>query len=182
MVTLDGENLFGEEKIKIEAASARRDQIERTAPGLDGVLSIDLGGRGRKIKQSGVLRARSRLEMDEKTAAISSYMDGDIHTLAAGGRVFEAVRMDEFKVTNERASGAGTGPGGVSGAKMGDTGQSKRSWREKNALISRPTSARAAVASRKACFGRLSPKSASSSRPGSKDARFSPNVLTTRAQ
>jgi hypothetical protein len=70
------------------------------------VLS-DLGERGRKIKQTGVLRARSRLEMDEKTEAIASYMDGDIHTLAAGGRVFEAVRMDEFKVTNERASGAG---------------------------------------------------------------------------
>jgi hypothetical protein len=107
IITLDGENLFGEHEPKIEAAGARRDQIERTVPGLDGVLSIDLGGRGGKIKQTGVLRARSRLEMDEKIEAIASYMDGDIHTLAAGGRVFEAVRMDEFKVTNERASGAG---------------------------------------------------------------------------
>ncbi len=107
-VTLDGYALFDAQPLEIEAGSFSRDSIERTVPGLDGVLSIDLGQRGRKIKQRGTLRAQSRMQLDERISEISAYMDGGAHTLiAANGRQFSNLRMDSFKVNDERADGAG---------------------------------------------------------------------------
>jgi hypothetical protein len=108
--TLDGQMLFDTEQLGIEAGSFSRDSIERTVPGLNGVLSIDLGQRGRKIKQKGTLRAKSRVQMDERISKISAYMDGGAHTLiTANGREFTNVRMDSFKVGKEHADGAGVG-------------------------------------------------------------------------
>ena len=106
--TLDGQALFDEQQLEIEMGSLSRDSVERTVPGLDGVLSIDLGGRDRKITQKGTLRAASRSQMDEKVSAISACMDGNTHTLVtSSGEEFYNLRMDVFKVTNERASGTG---------------------------------------------------------------------------
>jgi hypothetical protein len=108
VVTLNGQIVFDETKPEIEVGSFRRDSIERAASGLDGVLSIDLGGRGREIRQKGVLRARSKAEIQRKVEAISAFLDGGAHALASGnGDEFEDVRMDSFKVTNERISGSG---------------------------------------------------------------------------
>lgn len=105
---LDGQNLFDEQDMKIEQDSISRDSIERTVPGLDGILSIDMGGRSRKIKQRGVLRARSRSQMDDRIGAILAYIDGDTHTLVIhNGEEFDNVRMDAFKVTEEKTSGSG---------------------------------------------------------------------------
>ncbi len=106
--TLDGQNLFDEQALKIERGSVGRDSIEKTVSGLDGVLSIDLGGRGRRIKQRGVLRAKSRSQMDDRISAISAYIDGDTHTLViSNGEEFDNVRMDAFKATEEKTSGSG---------------------------------------------------------------------------
>jgi hypothetical protein len=106
--TLDGQNLFDEQNLKIEHDSIGRDSIERTVPGLDGILSVDMGKRSRKIKQTGVLRAKSRTQMDDRIDAISSYIDGDTHTLvSSNGQEFNNVRMDAFKVTEEKISGNG---------------------------------------------------------------------------
>jgi hypothetical protein len=105
--TLDGQNLFDEQDMKIEQDSIGRDSIERTVPGLDGILSIDMGGRSRKIKQRGVLRARSRSQMDDRIGAILAYIDGSTHTLVIrNGEEFDNVRMDAFKVTEEKTSGS----------------------------------------------------------------------------
>jgi hypothetical protein len=107
-VTLDGQSLFDGQELEIEPGSFGRDCIERAVPGLDGVLGVDLGGRGRNIRQSGVLRASSRSQMNGRINAISAYMDGDTHTLVAdGGEEFDNLRMDVFKVTKERTSGGG---------------------------------------------------------------------------
>jgi hypothetical protein len=106
--TLDGQNLFDEQDMKIEQDSIGRDSIERTVPGLDGILSIDMGGRSRKIKQRGGLRAISRAHMDDRIDAILAYIDGDTHTLVIrNGEEFDNVRMDAFKVTEEKTSGSG---------------------------------------------------------------------------
>jgi len=106
--TLDGQILFDERQLEIELGSVSRDSIERAVPGLDGVLSIDMGGRGRKIKQRGVLRAKSRSQMDDRIKAISAYIDGDTHTLVTGdGEEFDNLRVDVFKVSKERVSGGG---------------------------------------------------------------------------
>jgi hypothetical protein len=107
-ITLDGQALFDEQQLEIEAGTFSRDSVERAAPGLDGVLSIDMGGRGRQIKQTGVLRARSRAELNDKIEAISAYMDGETHTLIIGrGEEFGELRMDAFKAGKERTSGGG---------------------------------------------------------------------------
>ena len=108
MVNLDGINLFGEGELQIEVGSFSRESIERSAAGLDGVVSIDLGGRGRKIRQKGEIRARSKADMDSKVGAISAFIDGDTHTLVGScGETFENLRVDSGSVKNERASGAG---------------------------------------------------------------------------
>lgn len=107
-VTLDGQILFDEQQLEIERGSISRVLMERAIPGLDGVLSVDMGGRGRKIKQKGVLRAKSRLQMNDRISVISAYMDGKTHILvASGGEEFDNLRMDSFKVFKERAAGSG---------------------------------------------------------------------------
>ncbi|OHB62580.1 MAG: hypothetical protein A2168_02315 [Planctomycetes bacterium RBG_13_50_24] len=107
-VTLDAQMLFDEQELEISAGSFSRDSIERTVPGLDGVLSIDLGRRSRKITQTGTLRAKSRAQLDERISRIAVFMDGDTHTLTTGsGRDFANLRMDSFKTGIENASGTG---------------------------------------------------------------------------
>jgi len=107
--TLDLQMLFDEQTLEITAGSFQRDSTEKTIPGLNGVLSIDLGLRGRKIKQTGTLRAKSRAQLDERISKISTFMDGDTHTLITGtGREFTNLRMDSFKTTAEHADGTGT--------------------------------------------------------------------------
>lgn len=100
--------LFDEQALEITADTFQRDSIERTAPGLNGVLSIDLGLRGRKIRQIGTLRATSRTQLEDKITKISVFMDGDTHTLITGsGREFTNLRMDSFKTGTESADGTG---------------------------------------------------------------------------
>ena len=107
-VTLDGQNLFDEQQLEIEPGSISRVSIERAVAGLDGVLSIDMGGRGRKIKQKGLLQAKSRMQMDNRINAISACMDGNTHILArSDGEQLNNLRMDSFKVSKERAGGNG---------------------------------------------------------------------------
>ncbi len=107
-VTLDGQALFDAQQLEIEPGSVRRDSIERTMAGLNGVLSIDLGERGRQIKQKGVLRAKSRMQMNDRISTISAYMDGNTYTLITGnGEKFENLRMDVFKVSKEQVGGSG---------------------------------------------------------------------------
>jgi len=107
-VTLDGDILFDRQQLEIEPGSFNRSTIEKSAPGLDGVLSIDLGRRDRKIKQTGTLRAKSRLQMNDRINSISAYMDGDTHTLVTGtGQEFGNLRMDSFTISNERTDGSG---------------------------------------------------------------------------
>lgn len=107
-VTLDGQKLFDERPPVIEVGSAQRASIERAAAGLDGVLSIDMGRRSRQIRQAGELWARSRADLDRRVEAVSAFMDGRTHTLVtSSGEEFENLRMDSFKVKDERVSGGG---------------------------------------------------------------------------
>ena len=107
-VTIDGQSLFDERQLEIETGSFSRDSIERKMPGLDGMLSIDLGRRGRKIKQTGTLRAKSRTQMNERVNAISAFTDGDTHTLVTDSdETLDNLRMDSFKKGNERTDGIG---------------------------------------------------------------------------
>ena len=107
-VTIDGQNLFDMQQLKIEPGSFSRDSIEKSVPGLDGVLSIDAGGRGRTIKQTGSLRAQSRSQINKRITAISTFIDGNMHTLINNnGQTYDNIRMDSFKISHERTSGSG---------------------------------------------------------------------------
>lgn len=107
-VTLDGQDLFDGQQLEIEASSIKRASVERAMPGLDGVLSIDLGRRERNITQKGTLLAKNKVQMNERISAISACLDGNTHTLVTGiGETFENLRMDVFKLSKERTSGAG---------------------------------------------------------------------------
>jgi len=109
MVTLDGQVLFDSQDLEIRALSFRRAFLERTIAGVDGVLSIDLGKRGRKVRQSGLLRSASRSQMEQRLKAISAFMDGAAHVLvtSSGEQQFDNLRMDSFEVSETRASGGG---------------------------------------------------------------------------
>ena len=107
-LTLDGQALFDEQQVEIASGSPTRSSVERSIAGLDGVLSIDLGGRCRRIRQKGSLRAGSAGELGERVAAISAYMDGEAHTLAiSGDRELGDLRMDSFDTSRERTSSSG---------------------------------------------------------------------------
>jgi len=107
-VTLDGQNLFDEHQLEIEQDSLNRDSIERAVAGLDGVLSVDMGGRARKIRQRGTLRTQSRTQMNDRINVISAYMDGNTHTLVSNeGEKIDNLRMDSFKVNRKRVGGGG---------------------------------------------------------------------------
>jgi hypothetical protein len=106
MATLDGQRVFGDGEPQIEAFSLNRQWVERTVAGLDGVVSIDLGGRSRKIRQRGMLRVRSNHELRTVVDAISAYMDGRARTLVTqAGEEFADLRMDSVKVSPLRVSG-----------------------------------------------------------------------------
>ncbi|OHB61517.1 MAG: hypothetical protein A2167_02735 [Planctomycetes bacterium RBG_13_46_10] len=107
-ITLDGQMLFDEQDLEIQPSGFNRTSMEKSVPGLNGVLSIDLGQRSREIKQKGTLQAKSSRLLDKRIAAISAFIDGDTHKLVTNaGRQFDNLRMDVFKLYNERISGAG---------------------------------------------------------------------------
>jgi len=107
-LTLDGNALFDEQGLRIEVGSPNRACIERAVCGLDGVLSIDLGGRTRSIRQTGVFHASSRAAMCARIASVSAFIDGGAHTLrTADGQEYPNVRMDRFKQLDERTGGPG---------------------------------------------------------------------------
>ena len=102
--TIDGTIEFDQLELKVE--SWQRDTIERNIAGLDGVLSIDKGGRGREVFQKGVLRAVSDAGIYDKLRNISVLMDGRSHSLVlSDGRVFDNLRVDLFEADEKRFSG-----------------------------------------------------------------------------
>ncbi len=107
-VTLDGQDLFGQYGTEIEVEGVHRESIERAVGGLDGVLSVDLGWRERKIIQKGILRAKSQQEMDKKIIAILGIVDGETHALVTTeGIRYEDVRADSFKTEGREVSASG---------------------------------------------------------------------------
>ena len=110
--TLDGNIVFDGHGLEIELSSIGREFKERTLPGLEGVISVDLGNRGRKIKQRGILRARSRSELQDRIDAIEACIDGEAHTLVTEKQgELSNLRMDSFKAKRRRTSGGGVSVG-----------------------------------------------------------------------
>jgi len=107
-VTLDGQRVFDEGGLRFEFGSWRRDSVERSAAGLDGVVSVDMGCRSREDIQRGTIRASSRVDFAERLEQIDAFADGGTHTLVReSGEQLCNLRMDSFEVSGERTDGAG---------------------------------------------------------------------------
>ena len=104
--TLDG--VLELEQRCLKVGGWQRGTIERAVAGLDGVLSIDLGRRGRELLQKGFLRANSEKGLDEKIAGIWRLMDGREHSLVVqDGGVFGNLRLDAFEAGKRVYGGGG---------------------------------------------------------------------------
>ena len=96
-VTFDGQDFFIGGRHVVLPLSRRRETLDKGFSGLDGVLSVDLGLRERKIKQKGRLSAKSVEALISLTSEIMSYIDGQGYTLVGhNGVSYENVRMDSF--------------------------------------------------------------------------------------
>ncbi len=106
--TLDGQAVFDEQELTISADSPSRASLERSVAGLEGVLSIDLGARSRRVRQTGTLRAAGQAALSTRIDAVAVFLDGQTHTLTtAVGRTYTKLRMDSFRQMDERADGIG---------------------------------------------------------------------------
>jgi hypothetical protein len=106
---LDNVIFFDETGLKIQIKSLQRDFAEHSAPGLDGIISIDMGRRGRKIIQSGILRGASIAALNEIISAVENLFDGQGHTLHCSDESFENVRIDSFETGPAGTGAAGAG-------------------------------------------------------------------------
>ncbi|MBN1844785.1 MAG: hypothetical protein JW810_03815 [Sedimentisphaerales bacterium] len=101
-IRLDGKKLFDGGEPTWQLASWRRQTLERSFAGVDGVLSIDLGRRQRTLKQRGWLTAASKASLRKRCEEILAHIDGFTHELIDGdGTVYPQVRMDSFKLLSE---------------------------------------------------------------------------------
>ena len=104
--TIDGTLSFDQESLRVE--SFDRDSIERSAAGLDGVVSVDLGARTRSLVQRGLLRAGSKKSLESNLDVFAGLVDGEVHTLVIeGGRSFGNLKVDSFEILSRNYSGLG---------------------------------------------------------------------------
>jgi hypothetical protein len=105
-VLIDGVVEF--EEVSVSVGSWQRKSIERGAAGLDGVVSVDLGKRGREIVQRGVVRAGSDDGLCGAIAAVEGLVDGSSHVMSRGGcGDFGGLRVDGVEVKSRSRSGVG---------------------------------------------------------------------------
>jgi len=105
-IMFDGRNIFGGGQHQLTPLSWRRETVDYGFSGLDGVVSIDSGLRGRKLKQHGTLTAKSVAALTELMETISGYIDGQGYKLVdQNGISYGNVRMDSFTPSGPVAVG-----------------------------------------------------------------------------
>lgn len=105
-IQFDGQSFFHNGRHIVQPLSWRRDSIDRGFGGLDGVVSVDLGLRKRKLKQRGFLSALSVPALMQLIDDISAYIDGQCHTLVdQHGVSYSNARMDHFSLVGPIAVG-----------------------------------------------------------------------------
>ena len=96
------------EQVSLSVGSWSRECDDRSVAGLDGVVSVDMGRRKRKINQQVLLRAGSRNTLNSQKCALEENIDGRQHMLTIDdGQVFENLRMDGAVFGDIRRDGAG---------------------------------------------------------------------------
>jgi hypothetical protein len=100
------DNTIEFELLKLKAGSWKRDSVEKSAAGLDGVVSIDLGRRKRKIKLFGIIESQSKGGLEKKKELINALLDGKVHMFEADTE-YKNIRIDLFEVVKDDHSGKG---------------------------------------------------------------------------
>jgi hypothetical protein len=96
------------ELLELNAGSRERAAVEKAAAGVDGVVSVDMGGRSREIMLRGRLRMFSAQSLDAKIEALGKMVDGECHVLGVGGRPYiEDLRVDSVRMRKKAYSGGG---------------------------------------------------------------------------
>ncbi len=104
--TLDGLVLF--EQLELKEGSWQREAVQRTAAGLDGEVSVDLGCRSRQLVGRGVIRAFSDLTLEARLDTIRLLMDGATHALmTSDGQCLSNLRIDAVSTGEKAKSGSG---------------------------------------------------------------------------
>jgi len=102
--TLDGVVLF--DLSRLEEGNWRRESVQRTAAGVNGQVSVDLGRRSRELVGRGVMRAFSELTLNAQLDVIR--MDGSTHTLSmSDGRSLPNLRVDAVSAGRRIDNGGG---------------------------------------------------------------------------
>lgn len=105
-IMFDSKALFGTGRHVLQPTSWQRESTDRGFAGLDGLMSVDLGKRGRKLKQCGFLAASSVAAIMALIETVSGYIDGQSYTLVdQHGVVYSNVRMDSFRLLSPIAVG-----------------------------------------------------------------------------
>lgn len=98
-ITFNSDRLFGIGQHTVLPKSWQRATKDEAFAGLNGVLSVDMGRRGRKIVQQGSLSAKSVKALTQMMDAITAYINGQAYELVdENGCVYSAVRMDHFQI------------------------------------------------------------------------------------
>ena len=105
-VLFDSKALFGVGRHVLQPGSWRRESTDRGFAGLDGVMSVDLGLRERKLQQRGFLSAASVAALMQLIENVSSYINGQCYELVdQHGVTYANTRMDSFKLLSPMAVG-----------------------------------------------------------------------------
>jgi len=96
-ITFDSQAIFGVGEHAIRPLSWRRETLDRGFAGLNGVMSLDLGRRERKLKQHGQLSANSIAALLSMMENIATHIDGKSYELVdQNGCSYADIRMDNF--------------------------------------------------------------------------------------
>jgi hypothetical protein len=102
----DGIVLF--EQVELKVGSWEREVVEKSAAGLDGSVSVDLGSRRREIAVRGLVWAFSDQQLKTRLDLVRIMMDGASHTLTVeDGQYFDRLRVDNVDVGRKAYSGRG---------------------------------------------------------------------------
>ena len=102
-----------DETIKLEHEELRSDSwvrggVEKSSPGLDGMITIDHGMRSRRIIQWCIIRSASGSSLQEALDGVVDLIDGKEHSITfENGKSYECLRVDSVSSEKIRHSGSG---------------------------------------------------------------------------
>lgn len=97
MPSFNGVAIFGR-SVVFESNPAPRADQQMAAPGVNGLASLDLGGRGKTTRVTGLLVGATAADLNAAELLMDSYRDGILYTLIDNfGNVSPYVKMLDFK-------------------------------------------------------------------------------------